>query len=127
VLLLVLPLLPPSLVLLLADPLPPQTGSAYGDHATMKEPYNRLQAVVSTLSKGPVAPSDKIGRSDAKLIMRSCAADGRLLQGDKPAMQLDSLHAQLAFVEKGPANKGGQECRVSIKMENPKAMFSKST
>ena len=81
-----------------------QTGSAYGDHATIKEPYNRLQAVVSTLSKGPVAPSDKIGRSDAKLIMRSCAADGRLLQGDKPAMIIDSLHVTEAF--SGAANKG---------------------
>jgi hypothetical protein len=29
------------------------------------EPYNRLQAAVSTLSKGPVAASDKIGASNA--------------------------------------------------------------
>ena len=57
-----------------------QTGSAYGDFAKIKESYNRLQAAVSTLSKGPVAPSDKIGRSDTALIMKSCAANGKLLQ-----------------------------------------------
>ena len=74
-----------------------QTGSAYGDHATIREPYNRLQSAVSTLSKGPVAPSDKIGRSDVPLILKSCAADGKLLQGDRPAMTLDSLHHRRAF------------------------------
>lgn len=56
-----------------------------------------LQSVVSTLSKGPVAPSDKIGRSDVALIMKSCAKDGTLLQGDKPAMKVDSNHIQAAF------------------------------
>ena len=39
-----------------------QTNSTYDDSVTVKEPYNRLEAAVSTLSKGPVAPSDKIGR-----------------------------------------------------------------
>jgi hypothetical protein len=56
-----------------------------------------LQAAVSTLSKGPVAPSDKIGSSNPSLIMRSCAKDGRLLQGDKPAMTLNVLHSEKAF------------------------------
>lgn len=74
-----------------------QTGSGYSDHDTIKEPANRLQAVVSTLSKGPVAPSDKIGRSDSRLIMKSCAKDGRLLQGDHPAMTVDKVHAAKAF------------------------------
>lgn len=74
-----------------------QTGSAYGDFATISEPYNRLQAAVSTVSKGPVAPSDKIGRSDTALILKSCMVDGQLLQGDKPAMQLDRLHVGKAF------------------------------
>lgn len=74
-----------------------QTGSAYGDFATIKESFNRLQAAVSTISKGPVAPSDKIGRSDTALILKSCAVDGRLLQGDKPAMQLDRFQVGKAF------------------------------
>lgn len=89
-----------------------QTGSAYGDYATVKESFNRLQAAVSTLSKGPVAPSDKIGRSDAALIMKSCAADGRLLQGDKPAMVIDSSHVRQAFSP--DAHSGGQECRITV-------------
>ena len=42
-----------------------QRGSSYKDYETVSEPYNRLQAAVSTLSKGPVAASDKIGASDA--------------------------------------------------------------
>jgi hypothetical protein len=88
-----------------------QTGSAYGDFAKIKESYNRLQAAVSTLSKGPVAPSDKIGRSDVALIMKSCAADGKLLQGDKPAMVIDASHAHHAF---SPGHSGGQMCRITV-------------
>ena len=74
-----------------------QRDSAYKDYKTIKEPYNRLQAAVSTLSKGPVAPSDKLGRSDVALILKSCAADGTLLQGDKPAMAIDAQHVRKAF------------------------------
>lgn len=55
-----------------------QPGNPYKDNPT--EPYNRLQAAVSTLSSGPVAPSDKIGYSNPALIMMSCMKDGRLLQ-----------------------------------------------
>jgi hypothetical protein len=86
-----------------------QTDSSYSDHATISEPYNRLQSAVSTLSKGPVAPSDKIGRSDVPLIMKSVAADGRLLQGDKPAMMIQAQHnarAQLPGTESSPLNDG---------------------
>ena len=97
-----------------------QTGSGYADFATMTEPYNRLQAAVSTLSKGPVAPSDKIGSSNAALIMKSCAADGKLLQGDKPAMLIDSAHVHLAFSGGGsspgsPGRHSGKQCRISVK------------
>jgi hypothetical protein len=91
-----------------------QTGSAYKDFATIKESYNRLQSAVSTLSKGPVAPSDKIGRSDTSLIMKSCAADGKLLQGDKPAMVIDSAHVRKAFSPGGGGHHHGQECRITV-------------
>jgi hypothetical protein len=50
---------------------------------------------VLTLSKGPVCPSDAIGRSDAALIMRSAMADGTLLQPSRPATMIDT-----AFVAK---------------------------
>eukprot|EP00039_Didymoeca_costata_P026389 m.15829 g.15829 ORF g.15829 m.15829 type:complete len:770 (+) comp5505_c0_seq1:20-2329(+) len=69
-----------------------QNGTSYHDYNTIQEPYNRLQAAVSTLSKGPVAPSDKIGASDTALIMKSCAKDGRLLQGDKAARTIQLIH-----------------------------------
>lgn len=52
---------------------------------------------MSTLSKGPVAPSDKIGRSDPALILKSCMSDGKLLQGDHPAWQVDKVHVAKAF------------------------------
>eukprot|EP01013_Petalomonas_cantuscygni_P008167 TRINITY_DN20876_c0_g1_i1.p1 TRINITY_DN20876_c0_g1~~TRINITY_DN20876_c0_g1_i1.p1 ORF type:complete len:853 (+),score=147.81 TRINITY_DN20876_c0_g1_i1:312-2561(+) len=71
-----------------------QSGSRYGDDA--KEPYNVLQSAVISLSKGPVAPSDKIGASNVSLIMRCCAADGLLLQADTPAFAVDSQHIGLA-------------------------------
>ena len=63
--------------------------SHYKSHP--REPYSRLQAAVATISKGPVAPSDKIGHSDVALIMRSCASDGTLLQPGRPATKLDSF------------------------------------
>jgi len=58
-------------------------------HGRDGEPYNRLQALVSTLSRGPVTPSDQNGHSDTALILRSCMADGRLLQLSRPAFVLD--------------------------------------
>ena len=61
------------------------------------EPYSRLQAAVSTLTRGPVAPSDQNGQSDVPLIMRSCAKDGRLLQLDQPAFALDAQLRQSAL------------------------------
>ena len=60
-----------------------------------KEPYNRLQAAVLTLSTGPVAPGDAVGASNPDLIMRSCNAEGRLLMPDRPAT---AINAQFKFV-----------------------------
>merc|ERR1712039_543847 len=71
-----------------------QNGTHYGK--TTKEPHSRLQAAVSTLTNGPVAPSDKIGGSDAALIMRCCDSGGRLLSADRPATEIDAHFAYLA-------------------------------
>lgn len=54
------------------------------------EQFNRLQALVSTLSTGPVFPSDAINCSDPALILRSCMSDGRLLRPDRAATNLDN-------------------------------------
>jgi hypothetical protein len=65
------------------------------------EPYNRIQSAVSSLSRGPVAPSDQNGKSDVALIMRSCMRDGRLLQLARPAFVLDEQIVHTAL-RKGP-------------------------
>eukprot|EP01052_Picozoa_sp_SAG31_P008574 SAG31_NODE_436_length_15717_cov_5.420412_1_plen_1054_part_00 len=57
------------------------------------EKFNRLQAAVLTLSCGPVAPSDAVNSSDVALILRSCSANGTLLQPDQPAMAVDAQFA----------------------------------
>ena len=44
----------------------------------------------------PTGPSDAVNKSDAPLIMRSAAADGTLLQPQRPAIKLDSASAVLA-------------------------------
>jgi hypothetical protein len=61
-----------------------------------------LQAAVSTFSTGPVAPSDRIGMSNAALIMRSCSASGLLLQPDRPATWTDAGLRQAAGIGSGP-------------------------
>jgi hypothetical protein len=65
------------------------TKDSFRSNQTSGEAYPRLQAAVSTLSAGPVFPSDQIGTSDVALIMRSCDTSGRLLQPDRPAAPTD--------------------------------------
>jgi hypothetical protein len=65
-----------------------QPGNPYGD--SVVEPTPRLQSAVATLSAGPVAIGDGVGFTDRALVMRSCRADGRLLQPSRPATPLDS-------------------------------------
>lgn len=71
-----------------------------GTYGNDTEVYNRLQAVVSTLSTGPVAPSDEVGMSNVDLILRSCAADGKLLQPDRPAaLSTNSIFARAGIAD----------------------------
>jgi hypothetical protein len=53
-----------------------------------------LQAIVATLSTGPVAIGDEIGSSDIDLIMSTTRADGQLLKPDIPAMVIDKVFLQ---------------------------------
>jgi len=73
---------------------PVQNGTHYGNNT--RESHSRLEAAVSTLTNGPVAPSDKVGGSDAVLIMRCCDASGRLLSADRPATEIDAYFTQKA-------------------------------
>lgn len=59
-----------------------------GNPYARKEINPPLQSVVATLSTGPVGPSDMLDHANATLIMRSCNADGKLLQPSRPAMTL---------------------------------------
>jgi hypothetical protein len=67
-----------------------ETGNKY--HS--KEPYWRLQVAAATLSTGPVAFADEIGKWDRKMIMKSCRADGLLMQPDTPSTLLDTFYVQ---------------------------------
>lgn len=48
-----------------------------------------LQAAISLLSMGPVAPGDGVGFSDAALIMRTCTTGGLLLKPSRSATAID--------------------------------------
>ena len=50
-----------------------------------------FNALVATLSTGPLGLADKAGDTNATLIRRCIAADGRILQPDKPATAVDSM------------------------------------
>lgn len=79
------------------------TAGEKGRYGNDIEKYNRLHAAVSTFSTGPVAPSDKIGGSDAALIMRSCTTGGKLLQPDRPAVKTDNSIYLTAEIGTGPS------------------------
>ena len=54
--------------------------------------------MVSAYSTGPVAPSDRVGSSNASLIMMaSCTSQGRLLQPSRPATAIDACFEDAAF------------------------------
>jgi hypothetical protein len=72
-----------------------QPGSPYKDKPT--EPNVILETIVSSLSAGPVGPSDAVGKENVDLIMRTCRADGLLLKPDRPATPVDAW-----FLPEGP-------------------------
>lgn len=57
----------------------------------------------AVLTRGPVSPADKIGLANRDIIMRSCTANGRLLQPDRPATAIDAQFVKLAFKKGGPS------------------------
>ena len=75
-------------------------GGPYGN--TTREPYNEMQGMISAYTTGPVAPSDRVGSSNASLIRMACTSGGRLLQPSRPATAIDACFAGPAFGN-GPA------------------------
>ncbi|KAH3797073.1 uncharacterized protein LOC127837128 [Dreissena polymorpha] len=61
------------------------------------EPNYKLQAIVSTLSTGPVGPSDMVGGSNVDLIMKCCRSDGMILKPQFPARAIDGQILKAAF------------------------------
>jgi len=74
-----------------------QPNSPYGN--TTCEPYNRLQALVQSLSNGPYSFSDQIGYSDVDLIMRCCNSDGLVLRPDVSATEIDKYFLNAAGLD----------------------------
>lgn len=62
-----------------------------------------LHGCVSTLSAGPVTPSDGIGLSNKEVIMRSSRTDGVLLHPARPATFTDLMIAKQAASASGDA------------------------
>lgn len=58
------------------------TSSQPGNTYHKREPNPELQAIVSVLSAGPVALSDKIGLTNRTIAMATCRKDGVLLKPD---------------------------------------------
>ena len=54
-----------------------------------------LNAILATMSRGPVGPSDGAGRHNATRLMRTCAADGTLLQPERPITPIDATFRQV--------------------------------
>jgi hypothetical protein len=66
-----------------------QPGNPYGDNPS--EPNWQMQAIVATLSTGPVGPSDMVGATNVTVVMQTCrAGDGLLLRPDVPLKTPDS-------------------------------------
>uniref|UniRef100_K1PIP2 Uncharacterized protein n=1 Tax=Magallana gigas TaxID=29159 RepID=K1PIP2_MAGGI len=69
-----------------------------GNKYRSTEPYPGLNAVVSTLSTGPVGPGDMVGGTNRSLLMRCCNEDGMIL---KPSIPATSIDRQLIMAASG--------------------------
>ena len=51
-----------------------------------------LNAILATMSRGPVGLSDGAGQHNVTRIMRTCAADGTILQPERPMTPIDATY-----------------------------------
>jgi len=72
------------------------------NHYKSREPYPALQALVSSLTAGPVGPGDMVNGTDRELLMRCCNDDGLILKASRPAFPVDDQLIQSAFGDFGP-------------------------
>jgi len=62
---------------------------AAGDDPIDGDEHAELEALLSALSAGPVGIGDRLGRTDAEVVLRTCDADGRLRHVDRPVGLID--------------------------------------
>lgn len=60
-----------------------------GTDAIDGDAHAELEALLSALSAGPVGIGDRIGRTDPKVVLRTCNADGSLRHTDRPVGLID--------------------------------------
>lgn len=72
-----------------------EPGSPFGNTAAEDGPA--LQLAVSTLSMGPVGPSDRLSFEDTALIMRTCDTNGRILKPSMPLAVFDGYYTARAY------------------------------
>ncbi|MGH0029703.1 MAG: hypothetical protein ACQGVC_07925 [Myxococcota bacterium] len=64
--------------------------------------HAELEALLSSLSGGPVGIGDRVGRSDRRVVMRTCRADGVLVKPDVPLAALERCYAGHAHLQHAP-------------------------
>lgn len=63
------------------------------------EPYAEVEALLASLSAGPVGIGDQLGCTDRDLVMRTCREDGVLVKPDVPIAAVDQCFRANSFFE----------------------------
>lgn len=66
------------------------------------DPAAEVEALLSSLSAGPVAIGDRLGRTDRALVLRTCRDDGLLVKPDAPIAALERCYRAHAVLEAAP-------------------------
>ncbi|OWF39492.1 uncharacterized protein LOC110464957 [Mizuhopecten yessoensis] len=74
-----------------------ETQSGNSRYPDITEPYPALQSLVSTLSKGPVGPGDKLNATNREVLLRCCNDEGLILKPSRPAKAIDRQLIKRAF------------------------------
>jgi len=73
-----------------------------GDGPRDGDPHAEAEALIASLSTGPVGLGDRVGRTDRDLVLRTCRSDGVLLKPDAPIAALDRCFRAHAVMEHAP-------------------------
>jgi len=63
------------------------------------EPYAEVEALLASLSAGPVGIGDELGQTNRDIVMRTCREDGVLIKPDVPLAALDRCFRANGFLE----------------------------